>query len=465
MATHLTADSKKIVRKVNLYLKDQLDIPSLYDNNIWRLAFFLSLKTRQANLEEFEAINYKDKVTTEYEALFNAQERYLIINMLSIVHNRKIDIHSEEPAKLVEKHCRHGFKILEEKFNGIDISVVDFFLHELPNLQVQTYDETDNLEELLIKERDELAEKLYTAFLETKIAVKYLGQRHFQRNTKYYFEVKDLNHNREIVDDITKKNLELQTGLHHKLYLANTPRERTFSVNIMKEQIEPHHIEEYAFETATDDLSLIIGLDDEDRIFRVKLPDLPHLLVSGTTGSGKTVFLRTLIYQLIQKNIDLMLIDPKGGQAFNRFEDQERTLLITDVRKADEVISELVDEMERRYQNKTLRKSNPIVLLIDEFSDLLMQNKKLEELIIRLAQKGREANIFLILATQRPDSKILEGALRSNLPSRIAFKVQKSTESKIILDEIGAENLQNKGEMLFNNQKQTRRLQAFYMDH
>lgn len=106
----------------------------------------------------------------------------------------------------------------------------------------------------------------------------------------------------------------------------------------------------------------------------------------------------------------------------------------------------------------------PIVVVIDELADLLGQNKGLEALLIRLAQKGREAHIHLILATQRPDAKILEGLLRTNLPSRVAFKVQNQNESRIILGDMGAETLQNKGEMLFNNQKFTKRLQGFYVE-
>lgn len=459
----LLADAKRIIRKVSLYIKDQFEIGSFYDNNIWRIAFFLSLKTRRKDLEEFENLQTEGRVRTDSEVLFSYQEKYLIVNMLSLVHERKIDINSEEPTKLIEKHCRHGFKILEEKFSETSTDMISFLLAELPHLQSNTNEEIDELESLLVKGKDDLADKLYHAFLETNIAVKYLGYRHFLRNTKYYFEVKNLNHNKEIVDEITTSNLELQTGLHHKLYLANTTRERTFSVNVLQDKIDNVDISEYVYETDANDLSLSIGLDDEDRIFQVKLENLPHLLVGGTTGSGKTVFLHSLIYQLLAKNVDLILVDPKGGLTFDKYEEHSQVAIVKSSRDANEIVGELVEEMERRYESKTLKKAHPVILIIDEFADLLMQNKKLEQFIIRLAQKGREARIHLILATQRPDAKVLEGVLRSNLPSRIAFKVQKSVDSKIILDEIGAEKLKHKGEMLFNNQKFTKRLQGFFI--
>ncbi|MEO1654514.1 MAG: FtsK/SpoIIIE domain-containing protein, partial [Bacteroidota bacterium] len=380
------------------------------------------------------------------------------------VHGRKIDINSDEPARLIEKHCRHGFKILEERFSQTSVNILDFFLSELPHLSNTSGEPENGLDMQLVPEKDDLAEKIFTAFLETHIAVEYLGYRKFLRNTKYFFEVRNLNHNKEILDEITTSNLELQTGLHHKLYLAPTHRERTFSVNIIHDQIDPIPVSEYIYDTAPDDYTLMIGLDDQDQIFSIKLQDMPHLLIGGTTGSGKTVFLKTLVYQMVNKHLDLVIIDQKGGNTFNQYAAHDSVRLVKTSKQTDEVISRLVNDMEKRYQDKKARLARPIVLVIDEFADLVMQNKKLEPFLIRLAQKGREARIHLILATQRPDAKILEGLLRSNLPSRIAFKVQKATESRIILDDAGAEKLRHKGEMIFNNIKFRKRLQSFYIE-
>lgn len=465
MAIIIQANARKTLRKVSLYIKEQLGMTSLYDVVIWKLAFFISIKSKNTKFEEDEKIDKSIRVTTDYASLFNNTEKYLIINLLSMVHQRKIDINNDESMRLVEKHCRQGFKILEEKFAGTEVDVVNFFLNEIPNITTDTpAEDLDNLEELMVKVKDKLSEKLHEAFIETKIAVKYLGYRDFQRISKYYFEVRDLNHNREIVDEITKSNLELQTGLHNKLYLANSSRERTFSVNVIKDEIPPFYVEEYMFESNERDYSLMIGLDDEDRVFTTNLESLPHLLIGGTTGSGKSVFLKSLVSQLHKKYLNLVLIDPKGGTTFGNYEDKERCMLVKTAKDADATISDLVEEMEERYQKKKLDLEIPIVVVIDELADLLGQNKGLESLLIRLAQKGREAHIHLILATQRPDAKVLEGLLRTNLPSRVAFKVQNQNESRIILGDMGAETLQNKGEMLFNNQKFTKRLQGFYVE-
>ena len=464
MAQYIQANARKTLRKVSLYIKEQLGFSSLYDVVIWKMAFFISIKSKNFQFDEEEKIDKSIRITTDYLSLFSNTEKYLIINLLSIVHQRKVDINNEEPSKLVEKHCRHGFKILEEKFAGANVDVINFFLDEIPNLSTTSAEDIDNLEELIVKTKDKLSEKLHEAFTETKIAVKYLGYRDFQRIAKYYFEIRNLNHNREIVDEITKSNLELQTGLHNKLYLANSSRERTFSVNVVKDDIPSFYMEEYLFETDEHDYTLMIGLDDEDRVFTTELSALPHLLIGGTTGSGKSVFLKSLVHQLAQKHLDLVLVDPKGGKTFSSYEEKERCMVIKNAKDADATISDLVEEMEQRYQNKNLDQAMPIVLVIDELADLLIQNKGLESQLIRLAQKGREAHIHLILATQRPDAKILEGLLRSNLPSRVAFKVQNQTESRIILGDMGAEHLQNKGEMLFNNQKFTRRLQGFFIE-
>lgn len=465
MAQHIHANARKIIRKVSLYIKEQLGISSLYDSVIWKLAFFISIKSRQTDFSEEEKIDRSTRVTTDYNGLFNNNEKYLIINLLSIVHQRKVDINNEEVPKLIEQHCRHGFKILEEKFTGTQVDVIQFFLNEIPDLGTSTpTEDIGNLEDLIVKNKDNLSEKLYEAFIETKIAVKYLGYRDFQRISKYYFEVRDLNHNREIVDEITKSNLELQTGLHNKLYLANSSRERTFSVNVMKDDIPAFYMEEYLFETNDRDYSLMVGLDDEDRVFTTELTDLPHLLIGGTTGSGKSVFLKSLVHQLSKKYLNLVLIDPKGGSTFGDYADKKHCVLVNSAKDADAMIGDLIEEMEQRYHGKTFNNVMPLVLVIDELADLLSQHKGIAPQLIRLAQKGREARIHLILATQRPDAKILEGLLRSNLPSRVAFKVQNQTESRIILGTTGAEHLQSKGEMLFNNQKFIKRLQGFFIE-
>jgi len=199
------------------------------------------------------------------------------------------------------------------------------------------------------------------------------------------------------------------------------------------------------------------------------LADAPHLLVGGTTGSGKSVCINALLLSLFlasrNRPIKLALIDPKQVE-FSLW--QNCGLLYADIATSISAVINLLDqlvaEMEKRYTKfaelgvKNLVEARErgfdggwIVVAVDELADLVMQGKpgkNAEEKLVQLAQKARSAGIHLILATQRPDAKTFSGLLRSNCPARIALKVQKSTESGIILDETGAESLLGKGDML-----------------
>lgn len=200
------------------------------------------------------------------------------------------------------------------------------------------------------------------------------------------------------------------------------------------------------------ELGIFAGMSVEKEPFCFDLKTTPHLLVAGQTGGGKSMFLKNILLCLLRnQNIEISIIDPKAGASFAEFT-QIKNLEILGTDKAGDITESFVSEMESRYVRKSKGESFESmpyrVLIVDELSDLIKQNKDIETHLIRLAQKAREARIHLVLATQRPDSATLSGSLRSNVPSRIALKVQKSTESKIILDETGAEKLTGKGDML-----------------
>jgi S-DNA-T family DNA segregation ATPase FtsK/SpoIIIE len=209
------------------------------------------------------------------------------------------------------------------------------------------------------------------------------------------------------------------------------------------------------------------GVDILGNPYSFDLAAAPHLLVGGTTGSGKSVCLHALILSLISRlppsALQLALIDPKqvefavyrGSQYLYRDE------IAMTATAAREMLIELVTEMEVRYSTfMTAGVSNIddarkkrielpyLVVVIEELADLLMMGKDIEDHIVRLAQKARAAGIHLVIATQRPDAKTFSGLVRSNIPARIALTVQKSTESIIILDESGAEDLLGAGDML-----------------
>jgi len=221
-------------------------------------------------------------------------------------------------------------------------------------------------------------------------------------------------------------------------------------------------------ELNTNKLNLYVGVSvtgESDVSF--DLTNAPHLFVAGATGSGKSVCLNSLILSLILKHkpdtLNLALIDPKKVEfsAYAKLNYLYKDKIVTEVSESKEYLVELVAEMESRYtlfesinvKNITEARNKGhklpfIVVFIEEMADLVKSDKGIEPLIVRLAQKSRAAGIHLVLATQRPDSDTFDGLIRSNVPARVALFVPKSTESKIILDEVGAESLLKNGDLL-----------------
>jgi len=213
--------------------------------------------------------------------------------------------------------------------------------------------------------------------------------------------------------------------------------------------------------------ALPIGVDLGGEIIRLSLDDMPHMLVAGATGSGKSVFLSSMIESILhQYSLDLYLIDTKMVELSN-FADKAVSIAYDSV-TARGTLSLLVETMEKRY--KAMLKSKvknhydagmkKIVCVVDEFADLILSSTKpekgeesIENLMIRLAQKGRAAGIHLIIATQRPDKSVITGLIKANFPTKIAFATSSEMNSRIILDERGAEKLLGKGDGLISNPK------------
>ena len=249
-------------------------------------------------------------------------------------------------------------------------------------------------------------------------------------------------------------------------------------------------------------LSMALGKDISGKPVVVDLAKMPHLLVAGTTGSGKSVGVNTMILSLLYRvkpeEVKFIMIDPKVVE-LSIYNDIPHLLtpVVTDMKKAANALRWCVDEMERRYQLLSalrvrniegfnekideynalnmpipnplwrpgdsmdslappLEKLSYIVVIVDEFADLMMvAGKQVEELIARLAQKARAIGIHLILATQRPSVDVITGLIKANVPSRIAFTVATKIDSRTILDAVGAESLLGKGDMLYSPQGST----------
>jgi S-DNA-T family DNA segregation ATPase FtsK/SpoIIIE len=219
------------------------------------------------------------------------------------------------------------------------------------------------------------------------------------------------------------------------------------------------------------DWSLPVGLgkDISGRAVFFDLAEMPHLLVAGTTGSGKSVMLNGLLTSLLlttdPRQVKMVLVDPKRVE-LSQFARVPHliTPVVTDVKKAANALSWAVSEMERRYEvlekmgvrslegyNDRTEKQMPyVVIVIDELADLMMTAAaKVEDAVIRLAQKARAVGIHLVVATQRPSVDVITGMIKANVPSRIAFAVSSQIDSRVILDTAGAEALLGQGDMLF----------------
>lgn len=237
-------------------------------------------------------------------------------------------------------------------------------------------------------------------------------------------------------------------------------------------------------------LPLILGKDTIGNDVVVDLIKMPHLLIAGSTGSGKSVALNVMLVSLLCKKspdeLRLILIDPKRLE-FSSYADIAHLLfpIITDVRKVTPVLKWVVKQMEERYEkmaqcgvrnmqdynermqhDASYEKMPYIVVIIDELADLMMTaGREVEDLITRLAQMARAAGIHLIVATQRPSVEVITGLIKVNFPSRISFRVTSKIDSRTILDAMGADKLLGKGDMLFmgSNEASLARIHGAYV--
>lgn len=227
-------------------------------------------------------------------------------------------------------------------------------------------------------------------------------------------------------------------------------------------------------------LDVPLGKDVEGKVISADLRKMPHLLIAGSTGSGKSVAINTIITSILMKSypedVKLVLIDPKMVE-LSVYNGIPHLLIpvVTDAKLATNALRKTVKEMERRYQlfaaggvrniteyNQKVAKNNAdktntvmeklpyIVVIVDELSDLMMvAGHDVEDAIVRLAQMARAAGIHMILATQRPSVDVITGLIKANVPSRISFAVSSGVDSRTILDQVGAEKLLGRGDMLF----------------
>ena len=259
---------------------------------------------------------------------------------------------------------------------------------------------------------------------------------------------------------------------------APIPGKQAVGIEVPNKEKEAVHLREVLeseeFGESSSKLTVALGKDVAGNIQLADIAKMPHLLIAGSTGSGKSVCINTIITSIIYKSkpseVKMVMVDPKVVE-LSVYNGIPHLLIpvVTDPKKAAGALAWAVQEMDNRYNlfaqkgvrdikgyNKAIEKEEgsgklpQIVIIVDELADLMMvAAKDVEEAICRLAQKARAAGMHLVIATQRPSVDVITGLIKANVPSRIAFAVSSQVDSRTILDSVGAEKLLGKGDMLF----------------
>lgn len=377
----------------------------------------------------------------------------------------------------VRKHWHRGATLLLQDWQGAG-GDFDKFLETLIVRRAELPEDaplatTKKPETASVDKPIDISGALVKALAEIGVTAEVRGFTHGPRVTRYKVYLADVNQKPKLEKGMDRLSLVLNLQ-KAKPTLGPGDEAKTISLDVPRPEstwqpVPFARLREWAASTPVDEDQLIVfpGVDVLGIPYSFDLAAAPHLLVGGTTGSGKSVCLHSLILSLILRLppslLQLALIDPKQVE-FSVYEGSDYLYggdVAVDISMARERILELIAEMDSRYQrfmsagvaNITEARRRGMALpyiavFIEELADLILQDRDIEDHIVRLAQKARAAGIHLVVATQRPDAKTFSGLIRSNIPARIALTVQRGTESTIILDETGAEDLLGKGDML-----------------
>lgn len=273
-----------------------------------------------------------------------------------------------------------------------------------------------------------------------------------------------------------KKLLKNRKYLSYYLKSEIIQKNNNFIIEYPKEKKDVLYLYDIVENNNKNNININIGKDTKNNIINMNIEKLPHLLIGGTTGSGKSVFINSLITNLIynysSEEIKLFLIDPKRTE-LKQFENISHLYynIINDIEGTNLLLDFLIKEMRERYilleknnckniqeynEKHKNKKMSFYICIIDELADLMMQDKKnIETKICKIAQLSRACGIHLIVATQRPSTDIITGLIKSNFPSRLCFKVASVYDSRTILDTKGGEQLQGNGEAILKTANNT----------
>lgn len=252
------------------------------------------------------------------------------------------------------------------------------------------------------------------------------------------------------------KDIEQALGKQNVRILAPIPNSELIGFEVPKDKAERIPVSNN-YKKAHGDI--IIGVDVYNKPITLQVNSLPHLLVAGTTGSGKSYFLNN-IYEQLKNEFEFVIIDPKGTEFENGISEIE--LIHSAVYRLESIMQQRFAEMKERKIKKWDKIST--IVLVDEYNDIKMNEdygKEIDAIIKKLAQKARAAGIHIILATQRPSTRVIDGDIKANFPTRICFRLPTDTDSRVVLDQGGAETLLGQGDGLLSYDGVITRFQSF----
>lgn len=430
---------------------------------VLRLALALSLKQPVAPDESFDDLGGSSASEPTLEVLTGESQKEsrgfvdAFRALLSIYHQQDLfeDKEDKTYARLLQRHIRRGLREIQTSWRDS---------HDFHEFLYQEFFTSHQGEANSAHAQD--GEDLLHALEELGLTAEIIDTRDGPRVTRYLVRLTDAEDygrlERRLEDlgftlGLKETGIFLSPAGEPKTVLLDVPRPpqqwKSVGANLLG-----------SWDAPTSGLPVLLGVDVEGKPIVHDLADAPHLLVAGTTGSGKSVCLHALLLSILTtrspQKAQLILIDPKRVE-FTPYASTPslHTPVIAEGIEASRCLKGLVREMEAREKLLASRGARDwselgdsapprLIVMVEELAELLAQVPEVEESLVRLAQKARAAGIHLVLATQRPDAATFSGLLRANIPSRIALTVQKGADSRIILDEMGAEKLLGKGDML-----------------
>ena len=393
--------------------------------------------------------------------------------------NPKKEVSIEMFQEAVRNHWHRGAELLSEDWieSGQNYTkFVDILVSRRASLDdfSSEYEDFDEGKKPSVTQAPtDKSQELQKVLRQLQISAEVRSVEHGPRLSIYSVHLSDINH----LNKIESKTDEIQLALGVKSVMVKAANEpQMIEVQISRDpnswsSVDGSSINDWVKKYGNKyALPLCIGVDIENNPYCFDLTTAPHLMVAGTTNSGKSIALHAAILSLLYKHgvdgVRFLFIDPKRVELslYGVLPNLESGKVITEASEASDALSDILVEINRRnmlFQSKNIQniadahsigiKMPYIIVVVEELADLVMQAKTAEENLIRIAQVGRSAGVHLILSTQRPDAKTFSGLLRSNT-ARVALSVQKATDSKIILDDTGAEKLLGNGDMLVKPQ-------------